>query len=46
MTKKLAVTRIELLNDVWGLKYDVGGNLVDAVVAALRKNLGRPGWGN
>ena len=35
-----AVTRIELLNDVWGLKYDVGGNVVDAVIAALRKKLG------
>jgi DNA-binding response OmpR family regulator len=35
-----AVSRIELLNDVWGLKYDVGGNVVDAVIAALRKKLG------
>jgi DNA-binding response OmpR family regulator len=35
-----AVARIELLNDVWGLKYDVGGNVVDAVIAALRKKLG------
>ena len=34
------VSRIELLNDVWGLKYDVGGNVVDAVIAALRKKLG------
>jgi DNA-binding winged helix-turn-helix (wHTH) protein len=35
-----AVARIELLNDVWGLKYDLGGNVVDAVIAGLRKKLG------
>jgi hypothetical protein len=35
-----AVARIELLNDVWGLKYDAGGNVVDAVIATLRKKLG------
>jgi DNA-binding winged helix-turn-helix (wHTH) protein len=35
-----AVARIELLNDVWGLKYDIGGNVVDTVIAALRKKLG------
>ena len=35
-----AVARIELLNDVWGLKYDLGGNVVDAVIATLRKKLG------
>ena len=35
-----AVARIELLNDVWGLKYDTGGNVVDAVIATLRKKLG------
>ena len=35
-----AVTRIELLNDVWGLKYNSGGNVVDAIVASLRKKLG------
>ena len=35
-----AVSRIELLNDVWGLKYDSGGNVVDAVIASLRKKLG------
>jgi DNA-binding winged helix-turn-helix (wHTH) protein len=35
-----AVSRIELLNDVWDLKYDVGGNVVDAVIATLRKKLG------
>ena len=37
-----AVARIELLNDVWGLKYDVGGNVVDAVIAALAQEAGRP----
>jgi DNA-binding winged helix-turn-helix (wHTH) protein len=35
-----AIARIELLNDVWGLKYDLGGNVVDAVIAGLRKKLG------
>jgi hypothetical protein len=35
-----AVRRIELLNDVWGLKYDLGGNVVDVVIASLRKKLG------
>lgn len=35
-----AVTRIELLNDVWGLKYNSGGNVVDAIVASLRRKLG------
>ena len=34
------VSRIELLNDVWSLTYDVGGNVVDAVIATLRKKLG------
>jgi Transcriptional regulatory protein, C terminal len=34
------VARIELLNDVWGLKYDLGGNVVDAIIAGLRKKLG------
>ena len=38
-----AVARIELLNDVWHLKFDVGGNVVDAVVATLRKKLGNLG---
>jgi DNA-binding winged helix-turn-helix (wHTH) protein len=35
-----AVSRIELLNDVWGLKHNSGGNVVDAIVASLRKKLG------
>jgi len=34
------IARIELLNDVWGLKYDIGGNVVDVVIAGLRKKLG------
>jgi hypothetical protein len=33
------VSRIELLNDVWGFKYS-GGNVVDAIIASLRKQLG------
>ena len=39
-----AVSRIELLNDVWGVKYDVGGNVVDAVIAGARS--WETGWGN
>jgi hypothetical protein len=35
-----AVARIELINDVWGLQYDSGGNVVDAIVVSLRKKLG------
>lgn len=34
-----AVTRIELLNDVWGIRHG-GGNVVDVIVASLRKKLG------
>ena len=35
-----AVTRTELLNDVWGIKHEGGGNVVDVIVASLRKKLG------
>ena len=35
-----AVSRTELLNDVWGIKHDGGGNVVDVIVASLRKKLG------
>jgi DNA-binding winged helix-turn-helix (wHTH) protein len=35
-----AVTRVELLNDVWGITHDSGGNVVDVIVASLRKKLG------
>jgi DNA-binding winged helix-turn-helix (wHTH) protein len=35
-----AVSRIELLNDVWGIKHKSGGNVVDVVVASVRKKLG------
>nr|MBC8365900.1 winged helix-turn-helix transcriptional regulator [bacterium] len=35
-----AVSRTSLLNDVWGLSYEGGSNVVDTVVAALRKKLG------
>lgn len=36
-----AVGRESLLRDVWGHKYDVGSNVVDVVVRALRKKLGQ-----
>jgi hypothetical protein len=36
-----AVSRESLLRDVWGHKYDVGSNVVDVVVRALRKKLGQ-----
>lgn len=34
-----AVDRTSLISDVWGYKYDVGSNVVDAVVKSLRKKL-------
>jgi hypothetical protein len=34
-----AVERTSLIEDVWGHKYDVGSNVVDAVVKSLRKKL-------
>ncbi len=35
-----AVSRTSLLNDVWGLDYEGGSNVVDTVIASLRKKLG------
>lgn len=35
-----AVGREALIRDVWGHKYDVGSNVVDAVIKTLRKKLG------
>ena len=35
-----AVARDSLIQDVWGLKFDPGSNVVDAVVASLRRKLG------
>ncbi|HEU4415271.1 MAG TPA: winged helix-turn-helix domain-containing protein, partial [Candidatus Angelobacter sp.] len=35
-----AVSRESLIRDVWGHKYDVGSNVVDAVIKSLRKKLG------
>jgi hypothetical protein len=34
-----AVGRDDLIRDVWGYKYDVGSNVVDAVIKSLRKKL-------
>lgn len=36
-----AVAREALIQDVWGHKYDVGSNVVDAVIKNLRKKLGK-----
>ncbi len=36
-----AVARETLIRDVWGHKYDVGSNVVDAVIKSLRKKLGK-----
>ncbi len=36
-----AVARETLIRDVWGHKYDVGSNVVDAVIKTLRKKLGK-----
>lgn len=35
-----AVTRIELLNDVWGITHKGSANVVDVIIASLRKKLG------
>ena len=32
-------TRVSLLDDVWGYKYEGGSNVVDAVIRSLRKKL-------
>lgn len=34
------VSRGELLDEVWGLRYDGASNVIDVVVAALRRKLG------
>lgn len=34
------VARDSLIRDVWGLRFDPGSNVVDAVVASLRRKLG------
>jgi len=34
------VSRDDLIQDVWGLRIDPGSNVVDAVVASLRRKLG------
>jgi hypothetical protein len=39
-----AVTRTELLNEVWGYKYEGGSNVVDARIRSLRKKLGEHAW--
>lgn len=36
-----AVSRSELLRDVWGTRYEGGSNVVDAVVRGLRRKLGK-----
>ena len=38
-----AVSRTELLNEVWGYDYEGGSNVVDAMVHSLRKKLGEQG---
>jgi hypothetical protein len=34
-----AVSRSELIHNVWGLRFDAGSNVVDAVIASLRRKL-------
>jgi DNA-binding response OmpR family regulator len=34
------VSRDNLIQDIWGLRIDPGSNVVDAVVASLRRKLG------
>jgi DNA-binding response OmpR family regulator len=40
----MAVTRTELLNEVWGYRYDGGSNVVDARIRSLRKKLDERSW--
>lgn len=48
-----AVAREAMIRDVWGHKYDVGSNVVEAIIKTLRKKLGKhselietvPGYG-
>ena len=35
-----AISRDRLLDDVWGLSYHGGSNVVDVVIRALRKKIG------
>ncbi len=35
----VAVSRDELILNVWGLRFDAGSNVVDAVIASLRRKL-------
>lgn len=43
--KDKAVSRTELLRDVWGTTYQGGSNVVDAVIRTLRRKLGeQAGW--
>jgi DNA-binding response OmpR family regulator len=35
-----AVSRDGLIHDIWGLRFDPGSNVVDVVIAALRRKLG------
>jgi DNA-binding response OmpR family regulator len=35
-----AVSRDRLIHDVWGLRFDAGSNVVDAIMASLRRKLG------
>lgn len=39
-----AVSRAELLNEVWGYQYEGGSNVVDARIRSLRKKLGEHAW--
>jgi hypothetical protein len=34
------VTRVDLLEEVWGYEYDGGSNVVDSIIRSLRKKLG------
>lgn len=39
-----AVTRAELLDEVWGYSYDGGSNVVDARIRTVRQKLGDRSW--
>lgn len=43
MNAKRVLSRIEILEEVWGVDFDMGTNVVDVYVNYLRKKLDQPG---
>lgn len=43
MNQKKVLSRVEILEEVWGVDFDMGTNVVDVYVNYLRKKLTQPG---